>query len=73
MLTVRGEHRKESEEKKKNYLRQEIRYGSFMRSVRLPAEVDPAKAEARLENGMLKIRLPKSANPKAQHIKVKAA
>lgn len=72
VLTVRGEHRKESEEKKQDYHRQEIRYGSFARSVRLPAEVDAGKAEADLKDGMLKIRLPKAANPKAQQIKVKA-
>lgn len=72
-LSVRGESRKESEEKKKNYYRQEIRYGSFARTVRLPAEVDAAKAAADLKNGMLSIRLPKTKNPKAQQIKITAA
>ena len=67
-LTVRGEMRKESE--KKNYSRQEIRYGAFQRSVPLPVEVDAAKASAKLKNGMLEITLPKSKHPKAQEIKV---
>jgi len=69
-LTVRGEARKESEEKRKNYFRQEIRYGAFQRSIPLPVEVDAAKASAELKNGMLKIALPKSKQPKAQEIKV---
>lgn len=69
-LTVRGETRKESEEKRKNYYRQEIHYGAFQRSVPLPAEVDAAKAHAELKNGMLKVALPKSKQPKAQEIKV---
>ena len=69
-LTVRGEARKESEEKRKNYYRQEIRYGAFQRSVPLPVEVDAAKARAELKNGLLKISLPKSKQPKAQEIKV---
>ncbi len=69
-LTVRGEARKESEEKRKNYYRQEIRYGAFQRSVALPVEVDAAKASAELKNGMLKITLPKSKQPKAQEVKV---
>jgi HSP20 family protein len=69
-LTVRGEARKESEEKRKNYYRQEIRYGAFQRSVPLPVEVDAAKASAELKNGMLKVALPKSKQPKAQEIKV---
>jgi HSP20 family protein len=69
-LTVRGESRKESEEKRKNYYRQEIRYGAFQRSVPLPIEVDAAKAHAELKHGVLKIVLPKSRQPKAQEIKV---
>jgi HSP20 family protein len=69
-LTVRGETRKESTEKRKNYYRQEIRSGSFQRTVPLPVEVDAAKAHAELKNGVLKIALPKSKQPKAQEIKV---
>ena len=69
-LTVRGEMHKESEEKRKNYHRQEIRYGTFQRSVPLPVEVDAAKASAKLKNGMLEITLPKSRQPKAQEIRV---
>jgi HSP20 family protein len=69
-LTVRGETRKETEEKRKSYYRQEIRYGAFQRSVPLPVEIDPAKAHAELKNGVLKVALPKSKQPKAQEIKV---
>jgi HSP20 family protein len=73
VLSVRGESKKETEEKKKNYYRQEIHYGSFARAVRLPAEVDAGKTAAELKNGMLKITLPKSKTPKAQSIKINAA
>jgi HSP20 family protein len=69
-LMVRGETRKETEEKKKNYYRQEIRYGSFQRAVPLPVEVDASKAKAELKSGMLKVTLPKSAQPKAREVKV---
>jgi HSP20 family protein len=69
-LTVRGESRKESEQKRKNYYRQEIRYGAFQRTVALPVEVDASKAKAELRNGVLKVTLPKSAQPKAREIKV---
>ena len=69
-LTVRGETRKETEEKRKNYYRQEIRYGAFQRSVSLPVEVDAGKSHAELKNGVLKITLPKSKQPKAQEVKV---
>jgi HSP20 family protein len=70
VLTVRGESRKESEEKKKSYYRQEIRYGAFQRAVALPVEVDAAKATAELKNGVLNVKLPKSGHPKAREIKV---
>ncbi len=70
VLNVRGEMRKEHEEKKKNYYRQEIRYGTFHRSVRLPTEVEASKASAALKNGTLTITLPKATQPKAQQIKV---
>jgi HSP20 family protein len=70
VLTVRGEVRKETEEKRKNYHRQEIHYGAFQRAIPLPVEVDNTKASAELKNGILKVTLPKSKQPKAQEIKV---
>jgi HSP20 family protein len=73
VLTVRGETRKESEEKRKNYYREEIRYGAFQRTVPLPVEVDGAKASAELKNGVLKITLPKSKQTKAHEVKVAVA
>ena len=72
-LTVRGETRKEREEKRKNYYREEIRYGAFQRTVALPAEVDGAKASAELKNGVLKVTLPKSKQPKGHEVKVNVA
>jgi HSP20 family protein len=73
VVTVRGEIRKESEEKKKSFYRQEIRYGAFERMLGLPAEVDASKAAAELKNGMLKITLPKTKQPKAHQVKVAVA
>jgi HSP20 family protein len=69
-VTVRGETRKETEEKKKDYHRQEIRYGAFQRTVSLPAEVDAAKAAAELKDGILRITLPKAAHAKARRVDV---
>ena len=69
-VTVRGETRKETEEKKKNYYRQEIRYGAFQRTVPLPVDVDPAKARADLKDGILKITLPKAAQANARRVDV---
>ena len=73
VLTVRGEVRKETEEKKKNFYRQEFRYGAFERMLGLQAEVDAAKAKGELKNGVLTITLPKSQQPKARQVKIDVA
>jgi len=59
ILTIEGEKKKESEEKDKNYYRNERVYGSFKRCFTLPAEVDSEKVEAKFEDGMLSISLKK--------------
>lgn len=71
MLTIKGEHKEESEEKKANYFRKELRYGNFQRSVELPFPVKSDKAEASYENGVLTITLPKVEEVKPKQIKIK--
>jgi HSP20 family protein len=70
VLTVRGEHREQTTEDKKDYYRREIRYGSFHRSLALPTRVDADKAEAKFENGILSLHLPKSESIRPKQIKV---
>ena len=75
LLTVKGEKKSEKDEKRKNYHMMERSYGAFQRSVRLPAEVDESKVDARFENGLLKITLPKApqARSKVKKIEVKTS
>ena len=63
-LTIKGSTRHEKKEEKENYFRQEIRSGSFSRSVLLPADVNAAKAEASFKSGVLELRLPKTKTVK---------
>jgi HSP20 family protein len=70
LLTIKGEKKKEEEIKEANYYRSERSYGSFVRSVELPKEVDTAKARASFKNGVLEIRLPKSEEAKKKEIKL---
>lgn len=70
MLTLSGEHTEREEETRGNVYRKEICYGKFFRRVPLPTDVDPNKADARFENGMLTVRLPKSAESRRHKIKV---
>lgn len=60
-LIIRGEKKEEKEEKGEHYYRKESSYGSFHRVIPLPMEVDEDKIEATYKKGVLKIRLPKSA------------
>ena len=60
VLTIRGEKRREEEEKGRNYYRSERSFGSFQRSVPLPAPVDAAKTEAVYRKGVLTVTLPKA-------------
>jgi HSP20 family protein len=59
VLTVKGEKKSEREEKKENYHLVERSYGSFLRSVTLPAAVNADKIEAHYEKGVLTITCPK--------------
>ena len=64
ILTVSGGHEEGHEHKDKQYMRRERRYGSFMRSVALPAGVDPKHIKARTKDGVVEVMipLPKEAN-----------
>jgi HSP20 family protein len=59
-LEVSAEHKEESEEKKKNYLKKERNQVSFYRTLPLSENVVSAKVKAKLSDGVLDITLPKS-------------
>ena len=71
MLTITGETKEETEQKDKNYLRRERRYGSFSRTVSLPEGLEGDKAEAKFDNGVLTLTIPKSEQIKPKKIQVK--
>ena len=75
VLTIRGEKKREEEEKGKDYYRSERSFGSFRRSLPVPVDVDESKIEAKFDKGILYIELPKTeeARNKIKHIPVKAA
>lgn len=70
VLTISGQFNKQEETGDENYLRREIRYGSFQRQLRLPPTVDADKAEATFENGLLKLSLPKKPEARSRSIKI---
>ena len=72
VLTLRGERRQEKEENDESFHRVERSYGTFSRSVRLPAEVDQTQIKATYKRGVLKIRLPKSKKAEGRRIEVRS-
>ena len=71
LLTIKGEKEAKKEEKDERRHRIERSWGSFMRSVRLPATVDAGKVSATFKNGIVTITLPKTAGAKGTTIPVK--
>ena len=64
MLTISCEKDETKEEKDKRYTRKEYSYSSFSRSFTLPDEVNREKIDARYEEGLLKISLPRKEEVK---------
>ncbi|MGD8522636.1 MAG: Hsp20/alpha crystallin family protein [Desulfobacterales bacterium] len=70
-LIIKGEKKKEKEDKDENYHRMERSYGYFRRTVQLPVDVDPSKVEASYKKGVLKVVLKKTKESEAKKIEVR--
>jgi HSP20 family protein len=66
VVTVEGEFKADEHE----YLMRELPHGSFRRTLRLPATLDPEKAQAKITDGVLTLRLPKAESARPKTIKV---
>ena len=71
VLMMRGEKKKEIEEKDKRVHRFERSYGMFERSFTLPSTIDANKIVARYDDGVLTVLLPKIEAAKPKQIAVK--
>ncbi|RME69502.1 MAG: Hsp20/alpha crystallin family protein [Nitrospirae bacterium] len=64
VLTIKGEKKEEKEDRDKNYYYRERRFGSFVRRIPLPEDIDADKIEAKFKNGVLTLHIPKVASAK---------
>jgi len=69
-LTIRGKTSEEKTSEDGSYLVQEIRRGSFSRSVTLPKGLESDKAEATFEHGVLGLRIPRAEQVKSRQIRI---
>jgi HSP20 family protein len=70
VLTLSGERRSSSEDRKAGYYRAERSYGSFRRSVRLPEGVDAEAITATFDKGVLEITVPKPEAAKPHKVQI---
>lgn len=71
MVTIKGKRVEQKESNEDGYVYQELYWGSFERTVVLPAEVDVDGAEAAEKHGLLTIKLPKVNKDRQTKLKVK--
>ena len=69
-VTITGKTAGERTADEGSYVLQEIRRGSFSRSVTLPNGLEPDKANATFENGILRLEIPKAEQLKPRQIKI---
>ena len=70
VLTIKGETRQEAEDKQRNFHRVERRFGSFQRTIGLPTTVKADAIKASLEQGILRLEIPKAEEVKPRKISV---
>lgn len=72
LLTIKGETRDESESNKGQYHLRERRFGIFSRTISLPATVKADDIQAKCEDGILTLSMPKSEEVKPKRIQIQS-
>lgn len=70
ILTVSGSHEERKEKKDKHFLRRERRYGSFSRSLALPAGVEAKKIKAKTHDGVVEVTIPLPQEAKKETVTI---
>jgi HSP20 family protein len=70
ILTISGEHTESKEEKDKNYMRRERRYGSFSRSMTLPVGINAKQIKAKTHDGVVEVAIPLPKEAKKETVKL---
>ncbi|HAG07789.1 MAG TPA: Hsp20/alpha crystallin family protein [Peptococcaceae bacterium] len=69
-ISIKGEIKRGRDVKDEDYYHSERFYGSFARTIPLPVEVKPEQAKAKLQNGVLEVRIPKAEAAKPRTYRV---
>ncbi|TSD02652.1 MAG: HSP20 family protein [Parcubacteria group bacterium Athens0714_16] len=71
MVVIKGERKEPEDIAKEDYFHKELYWGSFSRTIMLPAEIEVEEADAIENHGLLSITLPKIDKGKQTKLKVK--
>jgi HSP20 family protein len=69
-IDISGEEEKQTKEKRKNYLYNERSFSSLRRHIPTPEEIVPSKVDAKMENGVLHVQVPKKTPTKNEETNV---
>ncbi len=72
VLTISSEHKEEKEEEKEGYIYKERSHRSFSRSLRIPEHIKPEEIEAKMENGLLTLSIPKKEPQPPRKVEIKS-
>lgn len=72
MLTISGERRQEQREEQEGFIRSEVSYGTFYRTIPLPDGADEERVAATFRNGVLEVTIPVSERQQGRRIQVKS-
>ncbi|MBN1126276.1 MAG: Hsp20/alpha crystallin family protein [Sedimentisphaerales bacterium] len=67
-LILRGEKKEDYAHEERDFYQRESHYGAFKRMIKLPAEVNSDRIDARYKKGMLKVKIPK-LHPEKKQVK----
>jgi HSP20 family protein len=74
-LVIKMEHKdnKKDENKKEHYLRREFSYSNYEQALTLPEDVETGKIEAKVENGVLHVTLPRTHTAEKETKRIEVA
>lgn len=69
-ITIKGELKRDDTVRTEDYFIAERVYGSFLRTVQLPFEIDEEKVDATFKKGLLEVVMPKKEDAKAKEVRI---
>ena len=72
MIVIKGKREESRMIDEENYFLKELYWGTFSRTISLPAEVEPEEAEAVEKHGLITVKIPKIDKTKKMNLKVKS-